>query len=80
MDGAQGDGTGPYGARLAELRGALAALVDGVDELALDVLSDAAAEGRSDRPELERRLTRARNGLERVARHLADDGGSHEGV
>ena len=72
MDDA-GDDAGPYGPRFAELRDAPTALIECIDELALDVLQDAAGAGHRTRPELERRLTRARNGLERVGRHLAGD-------
>ena len=64
------DEDGPYGARLARLRGALQSLVEEIDELVFDLLQEAATEGRGVRPALERHLTRARNGLERALRQL----------
>lgn len=77
--GSDGDEEGPYAGRLAAFRGELAALVDRLDELALDILRDAVEAGRSKRPGLERRVTRARNGLERALRLLEPGPGAGEG-
>ncbi len=46
----------------ADLRG----LVDRLDELAFDSLREAVAAGATGRPEIERRIVRARNALERA--------------
>ena len=59
---------------LAVLRADLEGVVERLDELVLEILRSAAAAGRTSRPALERRLTRARTGLER-ARHLLEPGG-----
>ncbi len=51
---------------LEELQQEVLALVERLDDLALEVLRDAAASGAERRPEVERRLTRARHALERA--------------
>lgn len=56
----------PEDARLAEVAEHLAALVERIDELALDILREAVAAGEKERPEAERRLVRARNALQRA--------------
>jgi ElaB/YqjD/DUF883 family membrane-anchored ribosome-binding protein len=69
-----GEADGQYATRLDRLRTALSALIEEIDELVFDLLQEAAAEGRSARPALERRLTRVRGGLERASRQLEDLG------
>lgn len=70
-DGGIGDPR--YGASLERLREGFGHLVEAMDELVLEILRDAAEAGVGGRPELERRVTRARNGVER-ARHLLRGG------
>ena len=57
--------------RIGEICSELGALIERLDDLALEALRDAVAEGATARPEIERRIVRARNSLER-ARHLLD--------
>jgi ElaB/YqjD/DUF883 family membrane-anchored ribosome-binding protein len=59
--------------RIAEICSDLASLVERLDELALEALRDAVDQGATARPELERRIVRARNALER-ARHVLETG------
>jgi ElaB/YqjD/DUF883 family membrane-anchored ribosome-binding protein len=61
---------------LDEVRTELGRLVERIDELIYDVLSEAAAEGARERPDLERRLTRARNAVIRA--HAILGGGAQE--
>ena len=62
-----------YEASLSRLRDGLAGIVEAMDDLVLEILRDAADAGATGRPALERRVTRARNGVER-ALHLLGDG------
>ena len=55
--------------RIGEICSELGALIERLDDLALEALREAVAEGATARPEMERRIVRARNSLER-ARHL----------
>ena len=55
--------------RIGEICSELGALIEKLDDLALEALREAVAEGATARPEIERRIVRARNSLER-ARHL----------
>jgi ElaB/YqjD/DUF883 family membrane-anchored ribosome-binding protein len=55
--------------RIGEICSELGALIERLDDLALEALREAVAEGATARPEIERRIVRARNSLER-ARHL----------
>jgi len=65
-------GEGRYEASLVRLRGELSAVVEALDDLALEILRDASEEGATSRPDLERRVTRARSGIERSLRLLGD--------
>ncbi len=49
----------------------LGSLIERLDDLALAALHEAVAQGATTRPEIERRLVRARHALER-ARHLLE--------
>lgn len=53
-------------AALDEIADELAAIADRLRDMAFEALRDAVQAGDSKRPDLERRLTRARHGLERV--------------
>ncbi len=55
--------------RIGEICSELGALIERLDDLALEALREAVARGATARPEIERRIVRARNSLER-ARHL----------
>jgi hypothetical protein len=55
--------------RIGEICSELGALIERLDDLALEALREAVAGGATARPEIERRIVRARNSLER-ARHL----------
>ncbi len=63
---------------LEEVLGLLVTAVERLDELAYDLLAEAVAAGETARPELERRIVRARNTLERAAALLRDDAGRDE--
>jgi hypothetical protein len=56
--------------RIAELRGRLEAVAEELADLALDALRQAVNDGAESRPELERRLTRARTAVEKAVRLL----------
>ncbi|MGH9100763.1 MAG: hypothetical protein ACRDV8_11115 [Acidimicrobiales bacterium] len=58
---------------IAEIASELAGLVARLDDLILDVLREAVESGAEGRPVLERRLTRARNALERAGALLATE-------
>ncbi|HEY3485213.1 MAG TPA: hypothetical protein VGK49_07505 [Ilumatobacteraceae bacterium] len=47
-------------------------LVEELDEIAFDRLREAAADGATERPELDKRLTQARRALEKAAGLLRD--------
>jgi hypothetical protein len=51
---------------LAEIRAQISALVERLDDLALESLHEAVASGATARPEVERRIVRARNALLRA--------------
>ncbi len=53
-------------ARIGSIRGDLAALIERIDEVALDLLREAVAAGARERPGDERRLVRVRNALVRA--------------
>ena len=57
--------------RIAAICADLGALIERLDDLALEALRDAVDQGATTRPEIERRIVRARNALER-ARHLLE--------
>jgi ElaB/YqjD/DUF883 family membrane-anchored ribosome-binding protein len=57
--------------RLNELRADLERIVERIDELAFEVLRDAAARGDATRPELDRRLVRTRRAIERAINMLS---------
>ncbi len=63
--------------RIAEVTGELQAIVERLDEIAYDALREAVAEGQTTRPDLERRVVRARNAIDR-ARRILEDGGRQE--
>lgn len=65
---------------VGEVREQLVDLTERLDELIVEVLREAVEAGATDRPQLERRLTRARRALERAASLLGSDdsGGSVE--
>lgn len=63
-----------YAAALEEVGRTLDGVVERLDELAFDLLREAAAAGRTSRPPLERRLVRARNAVERARRLLDPEG------
>jgi len=48
------------------------ALVEELDEIAFDRLREAAADGATERPELDKRITQARRALEKASRLLRD--------
>lgn len=60
--------------RIGEVTGELRAIVERLDEIAFDALREAVAEGQTTRPELERRVVRARNAIDR-ARRILENGG-----
>lgn len=68
--GEGGDDEARHAGALEEVRAGLDGLVERLDELAFDVLREAAAAGRTSRPALERRIVRVRNALERARRLL----------
>jgi hypothetical protein len=55
--------------RLDELASRLDAVVEELDEIALDALREASADGAGERPVLDKRLTQARRATERAS-HL----------
>jgi hypothetical protein len=55
--------------RLNEICSELGAIIERLDDLALEALREAVGNGATVRPEIERRIVRARNAVER-ARHL----------
>ncbi len=59
---------------LAAVAGDLRGAVERLDELAFDALREAVAGGATDRPEVERRITRARNAVERAISLLEPKG------
>ena len=59
--------------RLDDICSELGAIIERLDDLALEALREAVGNGATARPEIERRLVRARNALER-ARHLLEAG------
>ncbi len=63
--------------RIAEVTSELRTIVERLDEIAFDALREAVAEGQTARPELERRVVRARNAIDR-ARRILEDGGRRE--
>ena len=63
--------------RIAEVTSELRTIVERLDEIAFDTLREAVAEGQTARPELERRVVRARNAIDR-ARRILEDGGRRE--
>jgi ElaB/YqjD/DUF883 family membrane-anchored ribosome-binding protein len=56
---------------LDEICSELGAIIERLDDLALEALREAVGNGATARPEIERRIVRARNALER-ARHLLE--------
>jgi hypothetical protein len=60
--------------RIGEVTGELRAIVERLDEIAFDALREAVAEGQTARPELERRVVRARNAIDRALRILENGG------
>jgi len=58
-------------ADIDDIRSRLEGIAEELADLALDVLRNAVDEGAERRPELERRLTRARNAVEKAAHLLA---------
>lgn len=69
-------GGGPAGRRgasdeLDEVREALSALAERLSDVAIDALREAVAAGETRRPEIERRVTRARHAVERAVGILA---------
>jgi ElaB/YqjD/DUF883 family membrane-anchored ribosome-binding protein len=63
--------------RVEEIVSELAAIVERLDEVAFDALRDAVADGVTTRPDIERRVVRARNAVER-ARRILEKGGQRE--
>ena len=52
---------------LEQIVGRIDALVEELDEIAFDRLREAAADGATERPELDKRITQARRALEKAA-------------
>lgn len=52
--------------RLEELRAQLDSMIERVDEISFEILQQAAAEGETERPDLDRQLIRVRRALERA--------------
>lgn len=61
-------------ADLAEIAGLVEAAIERLDELVFRELRDAVGRGDAKRPEIERRMTRARNALRRALPLLHEDG------
>ncbi|HEY2811867.1 MAG TPA: hypothetical protein VGJ03_00240 [Acidimicrobiales bacterium] len=59
-------------ADLPDIRSRLEGIAEELADLALDLLREAVEQGSGTRPELEKRLTRARAAVEKAA-HLLDD-------
>ena len=59
-------------ADIAEVRARLEAIAEELADMALDVLREAVDEGADRRPELEKRITRARTAVEKAANLLHD--------
>jgi hypothetical protein len=57
---------------IAEVRGRLEAIAEELADMALDVLREAVDQGADRRPELEKRITRARTAVEKAANLLHD--------
>lgn len=57
----------------AEIAGELRAIAERLNELSMAVLSDAIEEGGTTRPEIEKRISRARRTVERAAAQLSGD-------
>jgi len=57
-------------ADLADIRSRLEGIAEELADLALDVLREAVDQGADKRPDLEKRLTRARSSVEKAARLL----------
>ncbi|MGQ0616725.1 MAG: hypothetical protein ACT4PW_06995 [Acidimicrobiia bacterium] len=64
--------SGPHEARLGDVQARLTAIAEELADLALDVLRQAVSDGADKRPELEKRVTRARTAVEKAARLLDD--------
>lgn len=62
--------------RVAEVADELAAICERLDEIAYEALAAAVSEGANSRPELERRVVRARNAIDRARRMLTADADS----
>ncbi len=60
---------------LAEIRGELARILDRLEDLGIAALRDALERGEQGRPEIERRITRARHALERAIGALGGGAG-----
>jgi hypothetical protein len=60
--------------RIGEVTGELRAIVERLDEIAFDALREAVEKGQTARPELERRVVRARNAIDRALRILENGG------
>jgi hypothetical protein len=59
--------------RLDDICSELGAIIERLDDLALEALREAVSNDATARPEIERRIVRVRNALER-ARHLLEAG------
>jgi predicted transcriptional regulator len=59
-------------ADLEDIRARLEGIAEELSDMALDVLREAVDQGADKRPDLEKRLTRARSSVEKAARLLAD--------
>ena len=57
---------------LGSLAERIDALVEELDELAFDRLREAAADGATERPQIDKRITQARRALEKASRLLRD--------
>jgi hypothetical protein len=61
-------------ARLADLADRLRAIEDELGDVIYDVLREAVSRGEAKRPDVEKRLTRARNAVTKAVHLLDDDG------
>jgi len=59
-------------ADLDDIRTRLEGIAEELSDMALDVLREAVDQGADKRPDLEKRLTRARSSVEKAARLLAE--------
>jgi len=64
---------------IAQVLALVASAAERLDELAYDLLVEALGRGERERPELERRVVRARNALERAAAILRRGPGAEAG-